>query len=86
MPTFVSEFEPQALWRHFDQILTIPRASRNEGKMRDYVVSVAEAAALPYSSDAAGNLMVRVPGTAGHESAPVTILQGHMDMVQEKNS
>ena len=42
MTTFVSEFEPQALWHHFDQILTIPRASKDEGKMRDYVIGVAE--------------------------------------------
>ncbi len=86
MTTFVSEFEPQVLWRHFDKILNIPRASKDEGKMRDYVVSVAEANTLPFSRDDAGNLVVRVPATAGHESAPVTILQGHMDMVQEKNS
>ena len=86
MTTFVSDFEPQPLWRHFDQILTIPRASKDEGKMRDYVISVAERNGLEHSADAAGNVVVRVPGTSGHEGAPVTILQGHMDMVQEKNS
>ena len=86
MTTFVSEFEPQALWRHFDRILTIPRASKDEGRMRDYVVGVAEAAGLEHRSDAAGNLVVAVPATAGQENAPITILQGHMDMVQEKNS
>jgi dipeptidase D len=86
MTTFVSDFEPKALWRHFDQILTIPRASKDEGKMRDYVVGVAERNGLGYQTDAAGNVVVRKPGTAGHEDAPITILQGHMDMVQEKNS
>ena len=86
MTTFVSELEPQALWLHFDQILTIPRASKDEGKMRDYVVGVAERSGLEHQADGAGNVVVRKPGTAGHEGAPVTILQGHMDMVQEKNS
>ncbi len=86
MTTFVSEFEPQALWRHFDQILTIPRASKDEGKMRDYVVGVAQRSGLEHQADDAGNVVVRKPGTAGNENAPVTILQGHMDMVQEKNS
>ena len=86
MTTFVSEFEPQALWRHFDQILTIPRASKDEGKMRDYVIAVAERNGLEHQTDAAGNLVVRVPGKASHPEAPITILQGHMDMVQEKNS
>ncbi len=86
MTTFVSDFEPQALWRHFDQILTIPRASKDEGKMRDYVISVAERNGLEHRTDAAGNVVVSKPGTAGREEAPITILQGHMDMVQEKNS
>ncbi len=86
MTTFVSDFEPKALWGHFDQILTIPRASKDEGKMRDYVIAVAEKNGLEHRGDAAGNLVVVVPGTAGHEDAAVTILQGHMDMVQEKNS
>ncbi len=86
MTTFVSDFEPQALWRHFDQILTIPRASKDEGRMRDYVIAEAERNGLEHSADAAGNVVVRMPGTTGRENAPVTVLQGHMDMVQEKNS
>jgi dipeptidase D len=86
MTTFVSDLEPQALWRHFDQILTIPRASKDEGKMRDYVIGVAEHNGLEHHADAAGNVVVRKPATAGRENAPITILQGHMDMVQEKNS
>ena len=86
MTTFVSDFEPKALWGHFDQILTIPRASKDEGQMRDYVISVAERNGLEHRADAAGNVVVPIPGTAGHEDAPITILQGHMDMVQEKNS
>ena len=86
MTTFVSDFEPKALWGHFDQILTIPRASKDEGRMREYVISVAERNGLEHRADAAGNLVVVVPGTAGREEAPITILQGHMDMVQEKNS
>ncbi len=84
--TFVSELKPQALWAHFDHILTIPRASKDEGRMRDYVIEVAERNGLEYEVDAAGNTVVRKPAASGRENVPATILQAHLDMVQEKNS
>ena len=84
--TFVAELEPVALWRHFDTILTIPRASKDEERMRRHVVTVAETHGLAHQGDAAGNLVVRKPATSGHEGAAVTILQSHLDMVQEKNA
>ena len=84
--TFVSDLEPTALWRHFDAILTIPRASKNEGRMREHVVGLADRLGLAHHADAVGNLVVRKPATPGHEGADITILQGHLDMVQEKNA
>jgi dipeptidase D len=84
--TFVSDLEPHALWRHFDAILTIPRGSKKEEKMRAYVTSVAQRAGLPFEVDATGNVVVRKPATPGREGAPATILQSHLDMVEEKNS
>ena len=84
--TFVASLEPQSLWKQFDQILTIPRASKDEGRIRAYVLSEAERLGLEHQVDGAGNVVVRKPGTSGHETAPITILQSHLDMVQEKNS
>ena len=84
--TFVSEIEPTALWGHFDTILTIPRGSKNEDRMRRTVVEIAERAGLDHDIDPAGNVVVRKPGTSGHEDAPITILQSHLDMVNEKNA
>jgi dipeptidase D len=84
--TFVASFEPQPLWRHFDGILTIPRASKQEEKMRDYVVATAERRGLAHQEDAAGNVVVRVPASPGREGAPAVVLQSHLDMVNEKNS
>ncbi len=86
MTTFVSELEPKALWRHFDQILTIPRGSKNEAAMRQYVLGVAERAGLPHEVDAIGNVVVRKPASKGREKAPALALQSHLDMVCEKNS
>ena len=84
--TFVSELDPPALWKHFDNILAIPRASKREDRMRAHIVELADRQGLAHQCDAAGNLVVRKPATPGHEGAPVTILQSHLDMVQEKNA
>jgi dipeptidase D len=84
--TFVSDLDPKPLWTHFDEILTIPRGSKEEEKMRAFVVGVAERLGLEHRVDATGNVVVKKAGTAGKESAPATTLQAHLDMVNEKNS
>jgi dipeptidase D len=84
--TFVSELAPSDLWTHFDHILTIPRGSKKEDRARAYVIRIAERAGLEFKQDATGNVVVRKPGSEGKDDAQVTILQAHLDMVQEKNS
>ena len=84
--TFVADFEPKALWAHFDEILTISRGSKQEQKIREYVVQVGQRNALETVVDRTGNVVIKKPGTAGKENAPATILQAHLDMVNEKNS
>jgi dipeptidase D len=84
--SFVDTLEPRALWRHFDRILTLPRGSRHEEKIRAYVIEVAERGQLQYRADAAGNLVVTKPATSGRENSAITVLQSHLDMVNEKNA
>jgi dipeptidase D len=84
--TFVSDLEPKPLWAHFDEILTIPRGSKEEDRMRAFVVGIADRNGLEHHVDATGNVVVKKPGSAGKENAPATILQAHLDMVNEKNS
>ena len=84
--TFVASLEPAAVWSHFDTILTIPRASKDEARMRRHVVDTAARRGCNHAVDAAGNVVVRKPAAPGHDAAPVTILQSHLDMVQEKNA
>ncbi len=84
--TFVSELEPQELWNHFDHILTIPRASKNEEAAAQYVISVAKRNDLSFKRDPTGNLVVAKPAITGDNSAAITILQSHLDMVTEKNA
>jgi dipeptidase D len=84
--SFIENFEPQALWKHFDHILTIYRPSKGEEHARAYVEQVADDLGLAYKIDPAGNIVVSKRATPGKEEAPITILQSHLDMVLEKNS
>ncbi len=84
--SLIENFEPRPLWHHFDEILKIPRGSKEEEQMRQYVTGVAKKHGLEYRIDGTGNVVVRKPGSPGHEGAPTVILQAHLDMVNEKNS
>ena len=63
--TFIRDLEPGPLWAHFDDILTIPRGSKNEDKIRQFIVDLAEAQGLEYQVDATGNLVISKPASAG---------------------
>ena len=86
MASPLENLEPRVLWRHFDAIRQIPRPSKDEGRIAEHIVAQAKKLGFEVERDAAGNVFVRVPATKGHEQAPITVLQGHLDMVCEKNS
>ena len=79
------DLEPQALWKHFDVLAATPRASTKEAAARSYVLEQARKLGLEYTQDAAGNVVVRKPARPGRENATPALLQGHLDMVCEKN-
>lgn len=78
--------EPQLLWDHFAALAAIPRGSKNEAAATAHVVAVAARLGLPAKVDAVGNVVITKPGTKGLEDRPALVLQGHLDMVCEKNS
>lgn len=84
--SFVSKLEPRPLWKHFDEILRIPRPSKGEERARQYVLDLARRKGYAHRVDATGNLVVEKPASPGKEGAPIVVLQGHLDMVTEKNS
>ena len=86
MPSPLTELEPRPLWRHFAKILTIPHCSGHEKALGDYVLGVAASLGLPGKRDKVGNVVVSKPASAGRAGAVGAILQGHLDMVCEKNS
>ena len=69
---------------YFEELNSIPRCSGNEAAVGQWLMAWAQQQRLAYESDAAGNLVVRVPATPGYESSPTVVIQGHMDMVCEK--
>jgi dipeptidase D len=81
-----SGLKPALLWKYFSQLLLIPHGSGNERALGDYIVSVAKGLGLSWKRDKVGNVVVSKPAAPGHEQASGVILQGHMDMVNEKNS
>jgi dipeptidase D len=85
MKEAIEGLRPSSLWNHFYEITQIPRCSKEEEKMRDYVIKVAERNGLKYKIDGTGNIVVKKPATAGLEDKPTIVFQGHMDMVCEKN-
>ena len=86
MPPALTELQPSHLWKHFAKIITIPHCSGNEKPFGDYVLAFAKSLNLVAQRDKVGNVLVSKPATSGHENAPGVILQGHLDMVCEKNS
>ncbi|MGA3194422.1 MAG: aminoacyl-histidine dipeptidase [Terriglobales bacterium] len=85
MTTAFVNLEPKAVWKHFEKLAAIPRASTKEGAAREYVRALAASLGLEAILDDAGNLVVRKPARPGREAAPMALLQGHLDMVCEKN-
>jgi dipeptidase D len=85
MSTPISSLEPKSLWGHFDQLLKVPRPSQHEEKVIAHLKQWAEAHNYSAEMDKVGNLVVRVPATKGHEKARPVILQGHVDIVAEKD-
>jgi dipeptidase D len=81
----LANLEPGHVWKHFDKIRAIPRPSGHEEQIRKHLLAFATEQKLQTSADTAGNVVIRVPATRGHEKAPTVVLQGHMDMVCEKN-
>lgn len=82
----IENLEPKAVWKHFDEIRKIPRCSKQEEKIRKYLIDFAKKNNLKIKTDKPGNVVILKPASPGMEKKPTVILQGHMDMVCEKNS
>jgi len=77
---------PSLIWKYFDEITQIPRPSKHEERIIEYLIEFANQQNLKYKKDAVGNLLINKPASPGKNSLSVIVLQSHVDMVCEKNS
>lgn len=82
----LKDLEPRKVFMFFEEISQIPHGSGNTAQIADYCMNFAKQRGLKAIYDAAGNVIIYAPGTAGYENSEPLIIQGHMDMVCEKNA
>ncbi len=82
--SIAEKYQPNRVFYYFEEICKIPHGSGNTKEISDYLVNFAKEQGLSYYQDEANNVIIYKPGRNGGENAPVVILQGHMDMVCEK--
>ncbi len=81
----LQNLQPYEVFKYFEEISNIPRGSGNEKAISDYLVNFGKNIGLETIQDKALNVIIKKPATKGYENAPTVIIQGHMDMVCEKN-
>ncbi len=81
----IEGLKPEILWQRFYEISQIPRPSKKEEKVVQYLRDFAEQHNLEMKEDKVGNIVMKLPAKSGYEKAPTVVLQGHVDMVAEKN-
>ncbi|CAM3922473.1 dipeptidase D [Pedobacter westerhofensis] len=82
----VNNLEPQDLWQNFVQLNAVPRASKKEDRVIAFMIAFGQRLGLETIKDAAGNVVIKKPATAGMEDRKTVVLQSHLDMVHQKNS
>lgn len=84
--TTITDLQPKLVWEIFDAITRVPRPSKKEGQIIEYLIDFAKQHGLAWKKDSAGNVLMTKPATPGMENRPTVVLQSHMDMVCEKNA
>jgi len=82
----ISQLEPRALWTHFAQLNAVPRPSKKEQRAVAFIKAFGNELGLETLEDETGNVIIRKPATPGMEDRVPVILQGHLDMVHQKNA
>lgn len=81
----IEGLKPELIWNYFYGITQVPHPSKKEEKIRAHVREFAKQHNFEFVEDKVGNIVIKVPATKGYENKPVIVLQGHVDMVCEKN-
>ncbi|MCF8412447.1 MAG: aminoacyl-histidine dipeptidase [Melioribacteraceae bacterium] len=81
----VTGLKPELVWKYFAEMSTVPRPSKKEGKIVEWAKKFALDNGFEVIGDEVKNLLIKVPASKGYESKQTIVLQGHVDMVCEKN-
>lgn len=84
--SLITQLKPELVWTYFNVICSIPRLSKNESRIREYILRFASDNGLESKEDQAGNIIIIKPASPGMEKRKTVVLQSHMDMVGEKNA
>uniref|UniRef100_UPI0039A48D4D aminoacyl-histidine dipeptidase n=1 Tax=Ornithobacterium rhinotracheale TaxID=28251 RepID=UPI0039A48D4D len=82
----IRNLEPKALWNFFADLNAVPRPSKKEEKVRQFMKDFGQKLGLETKEDAIGNVVIKKPATPGMEDRKTLILQSHLDMVHQKNN
>ena len=82
----IKDLQPAIVWNNFYGLTRCPRPSKHEEIVRKHLLDWAAEHKVEAFADETGNVIMRVPATPGYENRKGVILQGHMDMVPQKNS
>jgi dipeptidase D len=86
MSTDILQLEPQSIWKHFADLNAVPRPSKKEERAIAFMKKFGESLGLPVRVDETGNVIITKPATAGMENRITVVMQGHLDMVHQKNA
>ncbi|WP_306643634.1 aminoacyl-histidine dipeptidase [Sanyastnella coralliicola] len=82
----VRSLEPKSMWNHFADLNAVPRPSKKEERVIQFMVDFGNKLGLPTEVDEVGNVLIRKPATAGMENRTPLVMQSHLDMVHQKNN
>ena len=82
----IRNLEPKSVWNHFADLNAVPRPSKKEERVIQFMVNFGENLNLETFVDNVGNVIIKKPATSGMENCKTVVLQGHIDMVHQKNS
>lgn len=82
----VRNLEPKSLWNSFADLNSVPRGSKKEERVIQFIVDFGNKLGLETTTDAIGNVVIKKPASAGFEERKTVILQSHLDMVHQKNA
>lgn len=86
MSSSITQLTPQSLWSNFADLNAVPRASKKEEQVIDFIVNFGKKLGLPTQIDDIGNVIIKKPATKGMENRTTVVMQSHLDMVHQKNA